>query len=98
MELALGKDFNMHTKILFACSWEEFPLVGKGTKIEFCFQFEILMYSGISYPKSWIMNKAEQRAKYANHEFRSQQRIFLFPLETFLQIIVIFSTKYCVNA
>lgn len=84
MELALGKDFNMYTKIFFACSWEVFPLIGKDTKIEFSFQFEMLMYPGICYPESRIMNKAEQRAKYASHEFRSQLRIFLFPFETFM--------------
>lgn len=88
MELALGKDFNMHTKILFACSWEVFLLIGKDIKIEFSLQFEMLMCPGICYPESWIMNKAEQRAKYARHEFRSQLRIFLFPLETFIWIMV----------
>lgn len=44
------------------------------------------------------MNKAEQRAKYASHEFRSQLRIFLFPLEAFIWIMIIFFTKYNVNA
>lgn len=78
MELALGQDLNMHTKILFACSWEVFPLVGKGTKIEFSFQFEMLMCPGICNPESWIMKKAEQRAKYASHEFRSQLTEFFY--------------------
>lgn len=52
MELALGKDFNTRTETLFACSWEVFPMVWKGTKIEISFQFEMLMCPGISYPES----------------------------------------------